>query len=245
MIKLTLAHTKWMCLDLMRQPAYVVSTIAFPVLFYAIFALPESKDQSSAQLLMSSFASFAVFGVAFLQFGVGTAQEKSHTWYIYIKSLPVSSTQLLLARLLTAMIYSLASAFGVIFLAVALTPVALTQSQWLQFLFWLFAGGISFCMMGLAVGMWASEKSALPIGNLIYLPLSFAGGLWKPPEILPDSIKTISPYLPTRHYGELVWSAIRTSSIPSKHFYGLLAWTIVFSIVAYFGYRKELRRGRG
>ena len=245
MIKLVFAHTKWMSLDLMRQPAYVVSTIAFPVLFYAIFALPESKNQASAQLLMSSFASFAVFGVAFLQFGVGTAQEKSQTWYMYIKSLPVSPGELLLARLMTAIIYSFASAMGVIFLAVNFTPIDMSQHQWIEFVFWLLSGGLSFCIMGLAVGMWASEKSALPIGNLIYLPLSFAGGLWKPPEILPESIRQISPYLPTRHYGELVWASVRSDSIPLKSFAGLLAWTCLFSIIAYLGYRKELRRGRG
>ncbi len=242
-VKLLLVHTRWMCFELIRQPAYVVSTIAFPVLFYTIFAVPESNDVGASNLLMASFSSFAVFGVVFLQFGVGTAQERSQSWYLFLKSLPLPGSHLLMARLLSAILFSLLAMLGVVAMALWQTPVDLTERQWILFVFWLMMGGLSFSILGIAVGLWAPEKAALPIGNLIYLPLSFAGGLWKPPEILPSSIQDVSTYLPTRHYGELVWSAIRDESFPQKSLYGLLLWTIVFSVVAYWGFKKETKRG--
>lgn len=232
-----------MCLELVRQPAYIVSTVAFPVLFYTIFAVPESKETAASNLLMASFSSFAVFGVVFLQFGVGTAQERTQSWYLFLKSLPLPASHLLGARLLSAILFSLLATAGVVLMALWQTPIELKQHQWVLFIFWLIVGGLSFSLLGISVGLWASEKAALPIGNLIYLPLSFAGGLWKPPEILPDSLRDVSVYLPTRHYGELVWSAIRDESFPKASLYGLVFWTLGFAILAYFGFKKEMRRG--
>lgn len=237
-------HFRWMSLELLRQPAYVVSTFAFPVLFYAIFALPESKGIQEANFLMASFSSFAVFGVVFLQFGVGTAQMKTHSWYQYLETLPVGALTLFLSRLATALFFSGLAATGVVLLAVLKTPVSLDVKQWTLFFTWLLVGGLSFCVMGLALGLLSSEKSALPVGNLIYLPLSFAGGLWKPPEVLPESLQTISGYLPTRFYGDLLWSVVKAQPLSAESLVGLGIWTLIFSLITFFALKRHQARGK-
>ena len=80
-------NTKWMLMELLRSPSYVVSTIGFPIIFYLIFALPEAKDINSANFIMASFCVFAAFGVFFLQFGVSITHHKSHSWYFYLNQL--------------------------------------------------------------------------------------------------------------------------------------------------------------
>ena len=228
-----------MFIELLRQPAYLVSTVAFPALFYLIFAVPESKDELSANLLLGSFSAFAVFGVIFLQLGVGVAQERTRSWYLYLRTLPLSSGTFLGARFLSAFFFSIFAAGAVILLSVFLTPVELSPGEWLRYGLVLMLGGASFCGMGLALGYWAGEKSCLPIGNLIYLPLSFAGGLWKPPTILPDFVQTLSEYLPTRHYGELVWASLLRRDLDMTHVMWLAAYAVFFGFLTFWGFRRD------
>jgi ABC-2 type transport system permease protein len=67
-------------------------------------------------------------------------------------------------------------------------------------------GGLPFLLMGLVIGNFFSPKAVVPVANFFHLVLSFAGGLWKPPEILPEALQPITPWLPTYHYGLLTWS---------------------------------------
>lgn len=238
-VPLVLEHARWMILELLRQPSYVVSTVSIPAIFYIVFALPESRDVASSNLLLASFSCFSVFGVIFLQFGVGVAQERTTSWYYYLKTLPIGGLDLLLARFLSALFFSILSASVLVILALLFTKAAMSPTEWLLFVSFLLIGGISFCPMGLALGYWTTERSSMPVGNMIYLPLSFVGGLWKPPSLLPDLIKDISELLPTRHYGELLWSIVRGDGVPSKNLMILVVYTLLFSVISFVGYRKD------
>jgi ABC-2 type transport system permease protein len=238
-MKEILKHSQWMILELLRAPAYVVSTIAFPALFYVIFAIPESKDAFSSNLLVASFSCFSVFGVIFLQFGVGIAQERSKSWYSYIRTLPLESYKLMIARFISALFFSFLATMGIVILALFFTKVDLSFFQWIQFISILHVAGLAFCFMGLALGYWTNEKSSLPIGNLIYLPLSFAGGLWKPPNILPEMLKDISEYLPTRYYGEILWTFVRGDSIKASDIGSLFIYALAFALLAFVGFRRD------
>ena len=241
-MKKTLIHCRWMVMELLRQPAYVVATLGFPSIFYLIFAVPESKTEFGANLLLGSFSSFAVFGVVFLQLGVGVAQERNQTWYLYLRTLPVTSLTFFSARFLSSLVFSIFAAATIVILALTLTPAHLKPEIWLKYIFTLSLGAASFSTMGLALGYWAGEKSCLPLGNLIYLPMTFAGGLWKPPEALPEVVQDVSVYLPTRHYGELVWAVLLEKDLEFKYAAYLAASFVFFAIVATIGYRRDQSR---
>ncbi len=241
-LRILLAHSKWMILELARQPAYIVSTLAFPALFYWIFAIPESNDQASANFLMASFAGFAVMGVVFLQFGVGLAQERTRSWHKYLKTLPVNPWTLLGARFISAFLFAILASLTIVAMALTMTDAKLAALDWLTFAVGLITGGLTFGIMGLGLGYWASEKASLPLGNLIYLPLSFAGGLWKPPTLLPSSVKTVSEYLPTRSYGEILWAIVQTKPVEARHISSLAIYMLIFALIAYLGFRRDMDR---
>lgn len=234
-----LEHTKWMILELVRQPAYMVSTIGFPSLFYLIFAVPESTNVDSSNFLLASFASFAVFGVVFLQFGVGISQERSKTWYYYLKTLPIHPITLLFARFLSTVFFSVLASIGVGILAVSFTKAHLTIDVWITFYLMLIILSLVFCPMGLILGYFTNPKTSLPIGNMIYLPLSFMGGMWRPPKILPETIKDVSSFLPTRHYSEIMWAIVSGSAIEIQYVFWLLFYLCLFSAIAFWGYKKD------
>ncbi|MCB0413689.1 MAG: ABC transporter permease [Bdellovibrionales bacterium] len=238
-MRLILIHTRWMILELLRQPSYIVSTLAFPSLFYAIFAIPESKDIFSSNLLLASFSCFATFGVLFLQFGVGISQERTKSWHYYLRTLPVNQTQLIIARFISAYFFAFFSVLLLVVLAKIYTPAKMNLLEWLHYFIYLAGGGLVFCLMGLSLGYFSTEKAALPIGNMIYLPLSFAGGLWKPPQVLPEFLKEISVYLPTRQYGEIIWSSVSGQSIDLKNVYFLIIYAFLFFLLSILGLRRD------
>lgn len=241
-MKLLYSHTWCLIVDLLRQPAYVVSSITFPALFYSIFALPESNDVASSNYLMASFSAFAVFGVCFLQFGVGISQERSHSWHYFLRTLPIRPHVLILARFISVLVFSLLTTLAIVVLALIYTPAHLSFINWVQFIFALLTCGFVFCLMGLALGYWTSEKSSLPIGNLIYLPMSFAGGLWKPPNLLSDMLTDISKYLPTRAYGEVLWAVVGNTTIETRQIKILAIYAFIFLAIAWLGFKRDTHK---
>ena len=69
--------------------------------------------------------------------------------------------------------------------ALATTDAALAPVRWGELVLMLLVGTVPFALLGIALGYWAPARGALPIANLLYLSLSYAGGLWIRPRDLP------------------------------------------------------------
>lgn len=190
----------------LRQPAYVVSTLIFPSLFFLFFALPNADSPEKANFLLGSFSIFAVLGVIFFQFGVFVAQDKESLWFSYQKSLPVQFWKILAARGLVAMFFGFLAFYLVAIVVFSTTDANIGWQKFLGLNFLLFTLSIPFCGFALILGLSISANSILPVCNLIYLLSSFAGGLWMPPNALPKAIQPLSEWLPTRAFGEIVWT---------------------------------------
>jgi ABC-2 type transport system permease protein len=238
-MKLVWAYFKTGTLQLLRIPAYLVPTMIFPSMFFLFFAVPNAKTTMTANFVMASFATFAVLGVALFQFGVGIAAERDTPWEIFLRTLPVSPIIRFAARILSALAFSALTVCLLIAVALLTTPVRLGVNEWIRFILGLVLGSVPFALFGIAIGYWATPKAALPVANLIYLPLSFAGGLLVPPQNLPDLVAVISPYLPTRKLGEVIWSAVLNQDWQVEHWLWLLGYAIAFGMFAIWGYRRD------
>lgn len=238
-LKLVGSHTYFTTLEMLRQPMYVVSTVIFPAMFFWFFGVPNATDKARALLMMGSFASFGVLGVLLFQFAVEIAQEKNTSWSAYLRVLPVATWVPLTSRILSGLFFAALSVIGVIFVAHLSTPLAWSDVPAFEFFTTLFLGAIPFGLIGMTVGLSCKPSSAVPVANLIYLPLSFAGGLWMPPEALPKVIQGISKYLPTRHYGECVWASLLGKNVETEYLYGLIAYAIVFLFTSIYLYKTR------
>lgn len=238
-MKLVWAHLKAEVMELIRLPAYAVPSLAFPGLLFLFFAVPYGRQQTIANQLMASYATFAVLGVAFFQFGSGIAQDRESPWQVFLYILPVSPQVRFTARVLAALAFALTAVVIVFIVAVLLTPAGLNFSEWLLFGLALLLGSVPLGLMGIALGYWAQAKAALPIANLSYLSLAYAGGLWIPPQNLPKLVATISPYLPTRLYAEATWSAVQGQGWRIAPWLGLVAYAIGAGLLAVWGYQRD------
>ena len=205
MLRQLLSHTKLQILTGLRDPAYFFSTILLPAGVFWFFGVPEAKSDYIAVFLCCSFSAFSFFGVFFFQYSISTAQEKNSDWLFYLKTLPVKPHIVLIARFITSTLLGILSCLLIYIITITMTPSQMTILTLLKLIGTLTLFSFPFLLMGLFLGNIFSAKAMVPVANFFHLVLSFAGGLWKPPEILPETIQKISPLLPTYHYGMLVW----------------------------------------
>jgi ABC-2 type transport system permease protein len=237
-MRIIFAHVKDQTLQHLRAPGYLLPTLLMPALFYFLF---EGEDESAelVTFLMASYVMWAILGVAFFQFGVGIAEERTTAWERFLRTLPLSAGQRLSGRALSAAVFAVAAAAIVIVEAHVINPVRVPVGQWLPWIGALLVGSLTVAIVGIAIGYWASPRAATSLATLAWLLLAYMGGLWETPSELPSWTDSISPYLPTRLWGELSWSAVGGETASVWNWVGLMAYAVGFAFLAVWGYRRD------
>lgn len=230
-------HARLQIAELVRFPGFSVATLGFPTLLFLLFGLPRAGAAPS--LLLASYAAFAALGVGFFQFGVSVAIERGTPWQLYLRTLPATAASRLAGRVLAALGFAAASAATVVAVALGTTSASLDAGEWLRLAAVLLLGSIPFVLLGLGIAFWTSAKSALPVANILYILLAYAGGLWTGPRDLPRAIRSFSPYTPTRQWGEVLWTAVAGGGWGASHWLALAGYGALFALVAGWGYRRD------
>ena len=230
-MRLLAAEVRASLLELLRYPAYSSPTLLFPATLYLVVAGRSRVDPAAR---MVGFAAIAVLGVAFFQFGVGIAHERSRPWERYLRTLPASPSARVLGRVLSALIFACASA-GAVVLAAGAKGVALPGSLLGAFAGALLLGAVPFALLGVSIGYAVPARAAIPLANLLYLPLAYLGGLWSGPRAPPH----LPAALPTRSWADLVWAAAGERAFSISALVALATWTGVFGLTAVWCYRRD------
>jgi len=188
---------------------------------------------------MAAFAGFAAIGVAFFQFGVGIAVDRTSPWETYLRTLPVTVPGRLSARVLSAAGFAAGAAAIVVVAALVTTDAALDARRWAELGAALLIATIPFALLGIALGYWAPPRGALPIANLLYLGLAYAGGLWIRASELPPSVQRVSPFLPTRALADVLGNIVYGKALTPRPWLALAAFTASFAVLAAVGYRRD------
>jgi ABC-2 type transport system permease protein len=243
-LRIHLLESKYEFLKLLRQPAYALPTVLFPILFYAFFGIGfGSRSAGNVQMttyLIATYGAFGVMGAALFGFGVSVAIERGQGWLEVKRTTPMPISAYFVAKIAMAMLFgaiivALLFATGILF-----GNVVLTIGQIAALFGILVSGSIVFCALGLAIGCLVSPNSAAPIVNLIYLPLAFLSGLWIPVWMLPKPIQALAQWLPPYHFSQLALKVVGADRGQSSlyHVAALLLSTAVFTAIAYFGFRR-------
>ncbi|MHB8468994.1 MAG: ABC transporter permease [Gaiellaceae bacterium] len=236
-MRLALVHARFQVLELVRFPGFTVATLGFPAFLFVLFGLPRAGTRP--ELVLASYAAFAVLGVGFFQFGVSIAIERATPWQSWLRTLPVSAASRLAGRVLAALAFACCSAGLVTGLVLATTSASLAPAQWLRLVVALLVGSVPFVVLGLAIAYWSSPKSALPVANVLYMLLAYAGGLWTGPADLPSWVRAISPYTPTRQWGDVLWPAVTGAPWRITPWLLLGAYALGFGGAAAWGYSRD------
>jgi ABC-2 type transport system permease protein len=233
-------------LRLLRLPVYSLSTIMFPVMFYVLFGLllnreHEANGVSVAAYLMATYGTFGVMGASLFAFGVGVANERGLGWLQVKRASPMPPFAYFAAKTVVCMTFSLIIVLILLALGTGFGGVHLGAIAVLKLLATLVVGAIAFCAMGLAIGYFAGPNSAPAVVNVLYLPLSFASGLWIPAEMLPHLMQRVATFLPPYHLGRLALGAVGVGSDSSllEHWEALAGFTLICLGIARLGFQRD------
>ncbi len=231
-----------------RMPIFLISSLAFPLMFYTLFGLIFGNQSvagvTTATYMLATFGTFGVMGAALFGFGVGVATERGQGWMVLKRASPMPPLAYFVAKMLLAVMMGGLIVLLLFLLGGLVGGVSLPFGTLAAMFGILVSGAIPFCAMGLAFGYMAGPNSAPILVNLIYLPMGFFGGLWMPLPILPPFIQGIAPWLPSYHFGQLALAPLGAHSIasPWPSIIYLAVFTVVFLALASVLYRRD--RGR-
>ena len=218
-------------LRVLRTPAFAIPSLAFPVVFYVLFAvvLPGNwgEMQKSAYLL-ATYGVFGVIGPSLFGFGVGLAIERERGWLELKRVSPMPSSSYFLAKIAMSLVFGLAVVCLLTIAAVGLGGVRIGLATWLQLLAVLLLGTAPFCALGLLVGTLVKGQAAVAIVNLVYLPMSVLSGLWMPLFVFPPLLQKLAVAWPAWHLGQMALGAVgQVQGVDYWMHAGVLAGTTV------------------
>lgn len=239
------AQTRAEFLKLWRIPAFSLSSMAFPLLFYAFFGLPNAHQTISGvsvgTYLLGSFAAYSCVSIMLFSFGLGVSGERAQRMHVLMRATPLRPSVYLAARVITAVAFALLTLLVLFLFAALAGGVQMPLAQWGILTASLLLGSLPFVALGFGIGYSVGPNSAPAVVNLVFLPLSFASGLFVPIASMPSIIQHIAPYLPTYHYGQLAWTAVGASDgssiVPSVIW--LAGYGVAFAALAIRSYWRE------
>ena len=232
-------------LRLLRTRSFSLSVIGFPIIFYLFFGLIMNHGQqigsmSVAKYMLAGYAVFGMVGAALFGIGVGLASELAAGWLELKRASPMPPMAYLLAKCCSAIAFGIVIVSILTLLGMTIGHVSMTLPEYARMIGLTVAGVLPFACMGMALALFVPFSSAAGIANMIYLPMSFCGGLWVPIMFLPHLLQKFAVLLPTYHLGQLMLASFGYASSGTllNHWLGLTGFTLLMLGVAAFGFRR-------
>jgi len=242
-------ETRFEFLRLLRTRAFSFSVIGFPVVFYIFFGLIMNRGASIqgvlvAKYMLAGYTVFGMVGAALFGIGVGMAAELSAGWLEVKRASPMPPLAYLLAKCVTAMAFGVVIVSLLTLLGITAGHVSLTLAQYGRMIALAIVGVVPFAAMGMVLALLVPASSAPGIANMLYLPMSFCGGLWIPIMFLPKLLQHFAVVLPTYHVAQLMLGAFgfAATGSNSSHWLGLLGFTLLMLGIAWIGFRRLEQR---
>lgn len=244
-VRIFLTEARYEFVRLMRTRGFSLSVVGFPVVFYIFFGLIMNRGQmihgvSVAKYMLASYSVFGMIGAALFGIGVGLSGELSAGWLELKRASPMPPLAYLLAKCSSAMVFGIIIVCLLSLLGITAAHVSLTAPEFGRMICLTVVGVIPFACMGMALALLVPFNSAPGFANMIYLPMSFCGGLWVPIMMLPQVMQKFALLLPTYHLSQLMLGIFGFASTgsTSSHWFGLLGFTLLMLGIAWIAFRR-------
>ena len=239
-------EAKYEFLKYLRLPIYSLSTVLFPVMFYVLFGLLMNRQGTIgsvnvATYLLGSYGTFGVMGASLFATGAGVAAERGLGWMQVKRASPMPPFASFAAKFVVSMIFSGIIILALLTLGFAFGGVHMSALTAAKLVSTLVVGALPFCAMGLAIGYFAGPNSAPAVVNMLYLPLSFASGLWVPVSMLPKFFQHLAVALPPYHLSQLALGTVGMAGTGTfwSHWEFLAGFMLIALGVARIGFQRD------
>jgi ABC-2 type transport system permease protein len=193
-------------LRVLRTPAFAIPTLAFPLVFYVMFALVlpgKYGEFQKATYLFATYATFGIIGPALFGFGVGVAMEREQGWLELKRVSPMPTGAYFGAKIAMGMAFAFVVVVLLSIAAIGFGGVRIAPLDWIALCGALLLGTLPFCAFGLLIGTLVRGQAAVAVVNLTYLPMSLLSGLWIPLFAFPAMLQTLAVVWPAYHLGQI------------------------------------------
>jgi ABC-2 type transport system permease protein len=237
-------------LKVIRLPAYLITTILFPVGFYLFFGVAMKGNTGGFDIstyLLATYGAFGAMTASLFNFGVSVAVERAQGWTQFKRATPMPPLAHLVGRLAVSMVVTLVILAILFALGAGLGGVRMPAATWLALAGTLVAGGAVFALFGLALGYWVGPNSAPGVVNLIAMPMALVSGMWIPLVALPAILRQVAHFLPAFHYANLALGIVgHGEGVPAAASVTYLAVFAALSLAAaWLGFRRDEGRTYG
>ncbi|WJY26243.1 MULTISPECIES: ABC transporter permease [Sporosarcina] len=230
-------------LRVFRNRYFVFWSLLMPIFFYALYTkimVQDVGDQAAwARHFLMSMAVFSVMGSSIITLGLRLVQERNQGWTVYLKTTPVSGPVYFIAKMAGQSAVHVFSITVIFVSGALLNGVSMSIGEWLSAAAWIALGALPFLTLGTLLGTMEKADTASGIGNLLYLALAIAGGLWMPAEQLPAIFRFITSWLPSYQYGAGAWSIAEGRAPELSGILVLIAYTGLFMILSIQRRRRQ------
>lgn len=222
-----------------RTPGFVIPSLAFPTIFYVFFGVVFNSGAASSYMLVT-YACFGIMGPAMFNFAMNIASDRAHGWLTLKRLSPMPVSAYLLAKLSTALVFSLVITLALFAIAALVADVSLRSTQWLLLAIILLLGTLPFALIGLILGLTLSDKTAPGVVNLLYLPMAFLSGLWVPINLMPGVLQQLSWIWPSYHLSQIGLKLIDMDQGYQLwlHLLCLFASILVLAMLAHWAFKR-------
>ena len=230
---------------LLRVPMFSVPTFLFPILFFAMFGLPNVGDTldgiDAGRYTMASYGTYAVMATALFSFGVTIATERGLGWNKLLRTTPLGPATYFAAKISMAIIFGAAVLAALFAFGALVGGIEMGLGLWTKLGGLLILGMVPFVCLGLLIGYVCGPNSAAALANLVFLPLAFGSGLFLPLELLPGVVQDAAPYLPSYHVAQLGWQLLGAGDGTPMwaHSLWIAGYTLAFLALALIAYRRD------
>lgn len=237
-------------LDLKRQVRdrfAMFFIVGLPAFMYLVFGLGSDEKVGSGNVSMYVMISLAAYGAVTATTSVaGTATlERTLGWGRQLALTPMRDAHFVGIKSALAMLVALVPTV-LIFGIGALTGARGTASDWLLCGALVWAGSALFALFGLAIGLFFRSANSMGIASGLIVILAFLGNIFSPMSGL---ILEIGRFTPLYGYAALARYPLTEGWLPSGDrdplwlpIANVVAWTIIFSLVAVWGARRSRER---
>jgi ABC-2 type transport system permease protein len=223
-----------------REPAFAIPSLAFPVVFYGLFAVVLPGTASKATYMFATYAVFGAIGPALFGFGVGMAMERAQGWLDLKRVAPMPTGAYFFAKIFMSLLFASVIYLLLSIVAIGFGGVKISFASWLLLLLVLLVGVLPFVALGLWLGSFLRGQAAVAVVNLVYLPMAVLSGLWIPLFVFPKLLQSAAVVWPAYHFAELALATVvagRDLNWPLNVGY-LLLCTVLFLALAANNLRK-------
>ncbi len=189
----------------------------------------------------------AAFGavISGLAAGPSLGEERANGWLRQLRVTPLRPSAAVAAKVVVAMSFALPS-IGLVAAAAGMfgdsEGLALGWAGWIQLVGLMWIATTPITALGALIGLTFGGEAAQGATTLAFVVLWLAGGIFTPPDQMPDALAAVARTLPSYGVVQVGESVTGGLSLPATAVAVLAAWTVGAGGIAALAWRRVVTR---